>query len=301
MYSRREFIGLTGAACLGSSLASLGAPLNVVNQPGYQLLVFATNWGFGGTWREFCSKVKAAGYDGVEVWYPSDAKDREEFQTAVGEHGLQFGFLVGGSDKNPEKHLAQFRGSLEGAAALKPTYINCHSGRDHFTFEENRKFIELTSGISRQSGVSVYHETHRSRILYTAPVARQFMEKLPDLRLTFDVSHWCNVHESLLEDQAETLSLAISRTDHVHARIGHPEGPQVNDPRAPEWKKALDAHLSWWDRIVENKKKAGARMTILTEFGPADYMPTVPYTRQPLGNQWEINTFMLDMLRKRYS
>ncbi len=301
MYSRREFIGLTGAAYLGSSLASVGGPLNVVNQPGYQLLVFATNWGFTGNWSDFFGKVKAAGYDGVEVWYPSETKDREEFQKAVSDYGLQYGFLVGGSDQNADRHYAQFRESLEGAVRLKPVYINCHSGRDYFSFDENRKFMDLTSGISKQHQVPVYHETHRSRILYAAPVARQFMEKLPDLRLTFDVSHWCNVHESLLEDQAETLSLAISRTDHIHARIGHAEGPQVNDPRAPEWKKAFDAHLAWWDRIVENKKREGARMTFLTEFGPVDYMPAVPYTRQPLSNQWEINTFMLDVLRKRYS
>lgn len=301
MYSRREFIGITGAAYLGSSLASLAGPLEVTNQPGYQLLVLATNWGYTGNWSEFCKKVKAAGYDGVEVWYPSEARDREEFLIAVRENGLQFGFLVGGSDKNPDRHFKQFKESLDAAVLLKPIYINCHSGRDYFSFEENRKFMDLTSGISKQYAVPIYHETHRSRILYAAPVARQFMDKIPGLRLTFDVSHWCNVHESLLEDQTETMDLAIQRTDHIHARVGHPEGPQVNDPRAPEWKKAFEAHLSWWDRIVEFKKKQGVRMTVLTEFGPADYMPTLPYTRQPLGNQWEINTFMLEMLRKRYS
>lgn len=301
MYSRREFIGLTGAAYLGSTLDSFAGSLKVANQPGYQLLVFATNWGFTGSWNEFCKKVKAAGYDGIEVWYPSEAKDREEFLKAAGEAGLQFGFLVGGSDKSPNKHFSQFKESLEAAVLIKPVYINCHSGRDYFSFDENRKFMELTFGISRQHGVPIYHETHRSRILYSAPVARQFMDKISDLRLTFDVSHWCNVHESLLEDQADTVSLAIQRTDHIHARIGHPEGPQVNDPRAPEWKKAFEAHLAWWDRIIEIKKREGAKMTVLTEFGPADYMPTLPYTRQPLSNQWEINTFMLEVLRKRYS
>jgi hypothetical protein len=128
-----------------------------------------------------------------------------------------------------------------------------------------------------------------------------FMEKMASLRLTLDISHWCNVHESLLADQQETVALAISRTGHIHARIGHPEGPQVNDPRAPEWKSVVEAHFGWWDRIVEQKKKEGTRLTILTEFGPADYMPTIPYTRQPVANQWEINVHMLNTLRARYS
>ena len=271
------------------------------NNAGYELLVLATNWGFSGSWAEFALKIKLAGYDGMEVWCPSDAKEREALKKALNENSLQVGFLVAGSDRDPKKHLLQFKESLEAAAAWKPLYINCHSGRDHFSFEENKNFISLTTEVARQIQVPIYHETHRSRILYSAPVARQFIEKIPELRLTFDVSHWCNVHETLLEDQGETLSLAISQSDHVHARIGHAEGPQVSDPRAPEWKKAMEAHFAWWDRIVEIKKREGKRMTMLTEFGPLDYMPSLPYTRQPLSNQWEINTFMLETLRKRYS
>jgi hypothetical protein len=137
-------------------------------------------------------------------------------------------------------------------------------------------------------------------MLYAAPVARHYMDTIPELRITFDVSHWCNVSESLLEDQQETLDLTLSRVDHIHARIGHPEGPQVNDPRAPEWESALKAHFSWWDKVVEAKKKAGERLTVLTEFGPPDYMPTLPYTRDPLSDQWAINVHMLQLLRKRY-
>ena len=301
MHSRREFINLTGSALMASTLTTFGDPLDVKNEAGYQLLVLATNWGFSGTWAEFCRKAKQAGYDGVEVWFPADPKSREELVAALKETSLPVAFVLGGSDKDPQKHFAQFKESLEAAVLLKPLYINCHSGRDFFSFEENKRFIDLTTELSRTTQVPMYHETHRSRILYSAPIARQYMEKIPELRVTFDVSHWCNVHESLLEDQPEALSLAVNRTEHIHARIGHPEGPQVNDPRAPEWKKALDAHVAWWDRVVERKKKEGKRMTILTEFGPVDYMPALPYTRQPLSNQWEINAYMLEMLRKRYA
>jgi hypothetical protein len=115
------------------------------------------------------------------------------------------------------------------------------------------------------------------------------------------VSHWCNVSESLLQDQEETVNQTLERVDHIHARIGHPEGPQVNDPRAPEWEEAVKAHLSWWDKIAERKKQNGQRLTILTEFGPPDYMPTMAYTRQPLADQWAINVHMMQLLRKRYA
>jgi hypothetical protein len=41
-------------------------------------------------------------------------------------------------------------------------------------------------------------------------------------------------------------------------------------------------------------------MTILTEFGPPNYLPTLPYTQQPVADQWAINVYMMQMLRKRY-
>jgi hypothetical protein len=94
--------------------------------------------------------------------------------------------------------------------------------------------------------------------------------------------------------------MALQRTDHLHARIGHPEGPQVNDPRAPEWEGAVKAHLEWWDKIAAFKKAEGKPLTVLTEFGPPDYMPTTPYTRKPLADQWAINVHMMQLLRKRY-
>jgi sugar phosphate isomerase/epimerase len=276
-------------------------PLTAPAQQGFELLIFATNWGFAGSWDEFCSKIKKEGYDGAEAWYSEDEKQRSEFLAAFQKYDLKFGLLVGGHDRDYQKHFSQFSSNLEKAAALKPVYINCHSGRDHFSFGQNKKFIDRTTDVSDQTKIPVYHETHRGRILYSAPIARHFMEELPSLRLTLDISHWCNVHESLLADQEETVAMALSRTDHIHTRVGHAEGPQVNDPRAPEWTDAVKAHMGWWDKVVELKRKEGKRLTMLTEFGPADYLPALPFTRQPVANQWEINKHMLDTLRSRYA
>lgn len=294
---------MAGTHPVTRSLQAFSRPLekSIGDDTAYRLLVFATNWGYTGTWEAFAGRIREAGYDGAEVWYPFDARQRGDMLSAFNDRGLKLGFLVGGSDPHFQKHLDQFTAGLEGAVAEKPVYINCHSGRDYFTFEQNQRFIDLTTRISASYAVPIYHETHRSRILYSAPVARQFIERLPDLRITLDISHWCNVHESLLDDQAQTISQTLQRVDHIHARIGHAEGPQVNDPRAPEWHDAVAAHFGWWDTVVTQKRQKGATMTFLTEFGPADYMPALPYTRQPVANQWEINQYMLDTLRKRYS
>ncbi len=269
----------------------------------FELKVLATNWGFPGTLDEYCTRVKKEGYDGIEIWWPMEKQGQDELFTALKKHQLEVGFLCGGSQSNWQEHLDYFKKMIDAAATntiQRPLYINCHSGRDFFSFEQNKAFIDHTGQLSKDTGVIICHETHRSRILFAAPVARQFMEKIPGLRITLDISHWCNVHESLLQDQQETVNMTLDRVDHIHARIGHPEGPQVNDPRAPEWENIVKSHFDWWDKVVERKKKNGERLTVLTEFGPPDYMPTLPYTRQPLADQWAINVHMMQLLRKRY-
>jgi sugar phosphate isomerase/epimerase len=302
--NRRDFLtisAMTGTTVALNSLEAFASPLNVPQQSGFSLLIFATNWGFPGNADQFCAKAKEAGYDGVEIWYPTDEAPRKELMTAVQKYNLKIAFLFGGGDRDPQKHLEQFKSGIESALTYKPVYFNSHSGRDHFSYDQNKPFIDLTAKLTKSSGVPIYHETHRGRILYSAPVAKQYMEKHPDLRVTLDISHWCNVHESSLDDQPETIAMTLDRVDHIHARIGHAEGPQVNDPRAPEWKGYVQAHFNWWDKVVERKKREGKVMTFLTEFGPVDYMPALPYTRQPLANQWEINKYMMDTLRARYA
>lgn len=307
--SRRSFIKKTASATAISFLSSMNeiaaqAP-SVKAAAGFSLVIMQTDWGFHGSRDEFCAAAKKEGYDGVEVWWPGDnAKARQELFDAVKKYDLKLGFLCGAGQSNPKEHFETFKENLDAAADNKlqqPLYINCHSGRDYFTYDQNKLIIDYTIKKTKETGIPVYHETHRGRMMFAAHITRNFVEKNPDLKLTFDVSHWCNVHEGLLGDQKETMDIVLERVEHIHSRIGHAEGPQVNDPRAPEWENAVKAHLAWWDKVAERKKKKGEMMTMLTEFGPPDYLPALPYTRLPVADQWAINVYMMKLLRKRYA
>lgn len=306
--NRRNFMSKTTTLASAGIVASIGdltnqSQLNIRPSAGFSLKIFATNWGFSGNVDEFCSKAKSEGYDGIEIWWNTSKTGQDELFSALKKHKLAVGFLVGGTENEANKHFATFKKNLLEATAQtvqKPMYINCHSGKDFFTYEENKAFIDLTTEINKQSGIPIYHETHRGRMLFAAHITKNFIDKNPDLRLTLDISHWTNVHESMLENQSEAVRVALERTDHIHTRIGHEEGPQVNDPREPEWKNAVKAHLSWWDKVVEIKMKAGQPLTMLTEFGPPNYLQTLPFTNLPVANQWEINVYMMKLMRERY-
>lgn len=265
----------------------------------------ATDWGFKGSLEEFCSAAKAEGYDGIEVWWSAHKNQPEKLFDALQKHSLAVGFLVSGNGPDFKKHVEEFKSNLDGATDQnfqKPLYINCHSGKDYFSTEQNQEIIEYTLKKAAETGIEITHETHRGRMCYSAPLTIDFLIKNMEMTLTLDISHWTNVHESLLEDQPENVKLALERTRHIHLRVGHQEGPQVNDPRAPEWKEVLQHHLNWWDTVVENRIKAGAQsVTFLSEFGPPNYLPTLPYTKQPVANQWDINVHMMKLIRNRYS
>ncbi|MEI9806377.1 MAG: hypothetical protein WDO16_00100 [Bacteroidota bacterium] len=107
--------------------------------------------------------------------------------------------------------------------------------------------------------------------------------------------------ESFLEDQPEALAIAAEHTIHIHARVGHTQGPQVTDPRLPEWQVALYHHTTWWKNIIQYHQRAGTEtFTITPEFGPAPYMPIAPVTQQPLADQWAINQWMMGYLQKEF-
>lgn len=263
---------------------------------------YCTDWGRKVPWDAFCKWVAEAGFDGVETRVPANRAVQEEMIAAFQKYRLSYIFLCSsGSGADLTGHLSAYKDQLERAAALGPVRINSHTGKDYFSKEQNELFIAVADSVSRATGVPIVHETHRGRFSFAAHITNEYLERLPYLRLALDISHWCAVHESMLGDQSEAIELALQRTDHIHARIGHPEGPQVNDPRAPEWTRVVQHHLAWWDTIVAAHREQQRPLTITTEFGPPDYLPTLPYTRQPLADQCEINKYMLNLLKNRYN
>lgn len=266
-----------------------------------KLEFFQTDWGRTISWDAFCKKTKAAGYDGIEIWYPREEESQKQLKAALEKHELKVGFLNGTNKSLPfEESLKSYSEHFKTLIAWNPSYINCHTGNDFFTFEQNSAFIDAANKIAEENDIPIYHETHRGRFSYNLPDTEDYLEAIPELKLTLDISHWMVVHESLLKKQNENLKDVIDRSHHIHARVGHAEGPQVNDPEAPEWKNALNRHLDIWEEVIRKKWTESEKpFTITTEFGPPDYLPTLPYTQVPVADQWKANVFMMKVLKER--
>ncbi|HVP17538.1 MAG TPA: sugar phosphate isomerase/epimerase [Spirochaetia bacterium] len=262
--------------------------------------IFAT-WGMPGkSLDENLDIGREAGFNGVETGVPADAPERARFRSRLDDLGLDLVAQQWTTGADGAAHARSFEEQYRRSVEAKPLFVNSHTGRDIFPLSENLLVFEKARALERQFGVPVRHETHRGRPTFSAPSTMALLDAAPGTMLTADFSHWCCVHESLLEDLGPQVSRVIAASRHVHARVGHAESPQVTDPRAPEWKKALDAHVAWWQAIVDSRRKAGdAFLTVCPEFGPPDYQVTLPGTGKPISDLWEINRAMRDILRER--
>lgn len=266
-------------------------------------LFFCTYWGSEQlTWPVFLKKAKDAGYDGVEASLPLERYAQEKMVEELLKHDLK---LIGvhwdtvTADFNV--HMEELELRLFALAQVNPLFITAHTGKDHFTFEQNVALLSRAEEISLSTGTPILHETHRGKFSFAAHLTKAYLQELPWLKLTLDISHWYAVAESYLADQTEALDLALSRTHHIHSRVGFTQGAQVNDPRHIEWQEALEHHLNCWDKVISLQEKRGAQQfTFTSEFGPFPYMASKTNTAADSAHQWNINNYMKDLLKIRY-
>lgn len=261
-----------------------------------------TYWGQEGiTGDDFVKKVKDAGYDGAEINFPEDPN----FINAIKEAQSNENFILVAQQWLPLKnetvsgYIHRFKERLHFLAGLNPVFINSHTGKDFFSFEDNCRVIDEAYAFEKETGISIVHETHRGRFNFSSFANQAYFDKYPDLRINADFSHWCNVSESFLDDQPENLKRAIKHSHYIHARVGHTQSAQVNDPFAPEWKETLEIFVGWWKQILAQAKERGEKIFyICPEFGPYPYMPYLPYTFMPVQDQWDINVKMMNFLKE---
>jgi len=245
----------------------------------------------------FLQRVVASGFEATEIYLGSVPESPVDIARLHATYGLRLIGQILTQGQSYQAHIESLESQFEFAAQCQIAFINTHIGRDIFSFAENVEVFQRATQLSESSGIPILIETHRGRPTYSAVETRKYLEAIPELRLTADFSHWMVVHESDLADQRTNVELAMTRADYIHARVGYAEGPQIPDPRAPEWQQAVRIHLQFWQQIIDHHKRNGRESLYITpEFGPPAYMHTVPFTNQPVGDVWEQNVYMKDLL-----
>ena len=271
-------------------------------------------------WPALFTELAASNYSGVEAptWVvcgvgPSFdiAHECEEsraasFRKALASSGLYYvaqvhtaGYPIASGEASV--HVESLRGLVYLAIeSLGATLANVHGGCDWWPIETTLEFfgaaLELEDELRKSSAKEgtarpfISHETHRMRSLATPASTQSVLAAYPGLPLTADLSHWVVGAERTFDFPSDAtwwpslLALVANATVLTHARVGAPREIQVADPRAPEHRQLLEAYEAWWDVIWAAQRKRGAPLLIEAEYGPAPYMPVLPYTNQPVAH-----------------
>lgn len=264
-----------------------------------ELQVFRHLWGVTEPLSTFVPKVAAKGYDGIECGHRGE-EEMPELHAMLATHSLAYIAQMKTSGDSVSEHLASFRAGIEELQPYDPVLINCHSGRDAFSAEETRTFFSEAVKIEADLGATVAHETHRGRVMYNPWITRDVLERFTEVKLCCDFSHWVCVCERVPEEPA-IFELCAQRAIHVHARVGYAEGPQVPDPRAPEYAAVVEAHERWWEQIWAAQTQRGEAVSRLTpEFGPPAYLHTLPHTNVPVADLDAVCDWQAERQRDRF-
>lgn len=275
-----------------------------------QLQLFKTLWGFDGTSiDEAVQQLLAAGMQGIEGAAPPEREAQDHWAALFDASSIAYiaeittaGSYVPERRASLQQHLDSLEDKLNHSAPLKPQLVTCLGGCDAWPEALSIEFFTRAIELAGQYELPISFETHRSRSLFNPWVTQRIVEQLPQIRLTVDFSHWCVVCERLMDTELDVIDAIADNVQHIHARVGYEQGPQVPDPRAPEYAYALCAHQRWWEIIWRSQIKRQFNFTSMTpEFGPDGYLHQAPFSQLPVADLWELNQWMAEEETKHYS
>ena len=265
-----------------------------------ELQLYKTLWGHEGSLAAAASQAAAAGFVGLEGNADVPQARRDELAAALQTRGLRYiqeivtaGGYVPRRRATVEEHVADVERQLQLGLPLQPQWVTIIGGCDAWTLEQSVRFFGESQEVAARMGIACSFETHRSRSLFNPWVTLAVLERLPELKLTCDFSHWVVVLERQLDDDWDAVQAVAKHAHHIHARVGYDQGPQVPHPAAPEYAGALASHQCCWEAIWDAQRAAGFSVATMTpEFGPDGYLHTLPFTQQPVADLWQINAWM---------
>src|SRR5688572_5912074 len=103
-----------------------------------------TYWGQEGTdASRFFQRISEEQYDGVEINFPEDASFIKDFHKQLAARRSKGEFVFIGQQVLPpaketvQAYIDRMKARLEFLVAQKPDFINSHTGKDHFSFDDN--------------------------------------------------------------------------------------------------------------------------------------------------------------------
>ena len=238
--------------------------------------------------------IAEVGFTGV-LGTAFELDNDEQWIRLVRENGLSWGIGLGPWDG--DKLVSR----MEQAKELGALYANIQPG-DAFTIgSEAVSFLEHVMSEADRIGLPCLFETHRGRITQDLLRTVEYLQALPDMRLTVDLSHYVLAGEMFIgmgdridiDPRVDTyFDTLLQRCSCIHMRVSNAQQIQVDIGNDTQSNLLVEKYVAWWKQAVlywQKEAKPGDILPLVSELGPADYAITRSdaNSREEISDRWQ--------------
>ena len=180
---------------------------------------------------------------------------------------------------------------LDMAAELNATQVNVIGGVMPLTAAEAVPTVETWLAMAEAYDFPLLLETHRNGTLNDLFFTLEVLERVPELRLCADLSHFVVDRElqiPLNETDDRYFSTILERSDSFQGRISNNQQIQIaiDFPQHQEW---VAQYRQWWQQGIAGwhaRQSHDATLNFLVELGPPAYAITGADQRE-LSDRWQ--------------
>jgi hypothetical protein len=247
------------------------------------------------TLEENINLVAEAGYDGVSA----DWRNAERVKVL---HGMLKERGMTAEGQCFPKTVDELKPALENATKFNLHHLEIQPDVRPRTISECMPILEGWLGLSEQVDFPVYIETHRDRMTTDLFFTLDLLERMPNMKLLGDISHFVVGREfswPITEENDAHIRRILDNCWAYHGRVASREQVQI-EISFTQHQGWLDQFADWWEYGFRSwRKRAGENDTLAftCELGPKPYAITGP-DGEDTTDRWEEALILRDRVKE---
>lgn len=237
------------------------------------------------TMEEKFEKIAEAGFTGIMGELPKE-NEKVKWRRLLDEYQFSFGIHSFPSRSEDLQLL------LVEAKEFGVQYVSSQVMDDFIIGEEAVQLLKNLVDEAKKANIPYFVETHRGRITQDLIRTVNYVKKIPDLRLTIDLSHYVVAGEGCHSAKAEEcFDILLKRTSSIHARVSNGHQIQI-DIGSDGSHPITERFVKWWEKGMSywlQEAKQGDVLPLVCELGPPDYSITKQTSSdsKEISDRWE--------------
>jgi len=234
---------------------------------------------------QVCEMVSAAGFDGMAIDLgASDVSVAYAVRPHMERNGLTPLIVAF------PKTIESLEDTLHMAADFGAPFVDVIGQVMPIALDDMVPVIETWMGMADRIGVPVQFETHRNCITNDLYTTLQLLDRIPDMRICADLSHFVVDREfwfPLTDHDMGLISRILQRSDSFQGRVASRQQIQLQLD-FPQHQKWVDLFKGWWREGLADwrARNPSGDCIFVCELGPPEYAMTGPDGLE-MSNRWQ--------------